>query len=370
MPKESFSQSLAAYKNLDEVFGFGTPYGSRHSAVTNTISGFNIASNDLPAVAPSSYRKGYVFFTRPQLNLTIRNCMRHRHMMNLISGDPNSIQSWVRGTLDPSLLNGVGAPTQLVKGSSLVNNTSPFIPLLTNCITSLSGWPDLVLPTYTSAEGMRKEQHVMVDGPFEYYGEFDLDATFYNVTDDPITHLFTTWERYMALVFEGRLRPYMKFIAYRTIDYNTRIYRIVLDASQKYVTRIAATGASFPVNLPTSDFANYKRDEEVNLASKDITIRFRNVGAMYDDPVLMQEFDEAVHTFNPAIRDFIRNNDGKLKLAESSRFAKVDWEFVNVFNYLAVPYIDLETSEFMWLVDLEDTIVKEAIAKMKIMKKG
>lgn len=365
--ENTFSKNMKLYQNLDEVFGYGTPYGSRQSALSNVISGYNIASTDLPAVPPASYVKGYVFFTRPQLNLTIRNCMRHRQMMNLISGDVNSVQTWVRGTLDPRLISGDYAASQLVSGTKLVNNDTPFIPLLTNCITSLSGWPDLALPTYTSTEGIRKETHTMVDGPYEYYSEFDLDATFYNITDDPITHLFLNWERYMALVHEGRLRAYMDYIAYRTIDYNTRIYRIVLDPSQTYVSRIAATGVSIPVNIPTSDFANYKREEEINLNAKEITVRFKCNGAMYDDVVLMQEFNEAVCIFNTSLRKEYNYGNGRL-FTKDSRFRKIDIEFVDAFNYLAIPFINLDTSEFVWLVDLENPRVKEIVNKIKQQK--
>ncbi len=337
---------------LDDVFT-STPLGSRQSALSDNLRGFNIATEGVAAVPPNTDRQGYVFFTRPQLNLRARNCIRHRMMYNLLTYNESSLQTWVRATLDPRLYSNSG---EFAK-SPLVQNENPFIPLLTNSIRSLSGAPDLIVPTYTSQEGVRKEVHSMVDGPMEYLQDFDMDATFASTQDDPISQLFYTWELYETLVSSDVLNPYADMLVENEIDYNTRIYRIITDKSGKYVNKIAACGAAFPISLPTGEFANFNRDTPINTSQKDIPIRFKCNGAMYNDPILFTSFNEVVKIFNPDFRTFVEGSytfDSEEKLNKlddpNSRYYKVTESELVLYNFIAFPYINIYTSEFMWIV--------------------
>ena len=71
-----------------------------------------------------------------------------------------------------------------------------------------------------------------------------MDVTFKNTKGNPLLYFFYIWIKYQTLVFEGILNPYMDMIVENEIDYNTRIYRLVMDQQKRYVTYIAATGAS------------------------------------------------------------------------------------------------------------------------------
>lgn len=355
------SEVLQTFGNLDNIFAYGSTIGSRDAALSTNLRGF-YQGGGLPTNTPNMDRNGYVFFTRPQLNLSAHNCMRTRLLYNLLTRDEKSLQTWVRATLDPRLYS---KPDELGR-SYHVDNTNPFIPILTNNITSLSGWPDLVVPTRTSPEGVRKEVQSVVDGVMEYYQEFDLDATFYNTQDDPITHLLYTWEKYMTLVLEGMANPYPDFIVENEMDYNTRIYRIITDYTGKYVSKIAACGAAIPISIPTSDYANYTKDQPLSTGRKDLTVRFRCNGAIYFDPVLLQEFNETVFIFNPTLRDEALK--GTLKLV-SSNFMKVDRIYQPMFNGLLIPYIDLDTNELCWLVDTTRPDAVEAIDKYETARK-
>ena len=348
-------ENILNFKNiiLDDIY-VNSPVGSRHAALSNNLRGFNIATEGVATVPPNTDRQGYVFFTRPQLNLTARNCSRHRLMYNLLTYNESSLQTWVRATLDPRLYS---ISSEFAR-SPMVQNTNPFIPLLTNSIRSLSGAPDLIVPIYTSQEGVRKEVHSMVDGPMEYNQEFDLDATFANTQDDPISQLFYTWEQYATLVSSDSLNPYMDMLVENEIDYNTRIYRIVVDKTGKYVSKIAACGAAIPRSLPTGEFANYNRETPVNTSQKDIPIRFNCNGAIYNDPRLMTDFNEVVKIFNPRFRSFVEGNysfDSEAKLKrlsnKDSDFFKVNDLDLNRYNYITFPYIDIFTNELMWIVD-------------------
>lgn len=328
-------------KYLDEFYGLESPFGSRKEAMSLELKGFRMQPGDANTPAQLE-RQGYVFFTRPHLNLSLRNCLRSRHMYQLLAAE-GSVQAYIRNILDPGLFE---SPERL--NSPLVDHENVFIPLLTNAIKSLSGWPDYALETYTSQEGQAKEVHSMVDSKMDYLREFDLDATFHNMAEEPISRLFYIWERYEAMVFEGILNPYPLFIANNTIDYNTRIYRIITDRTDRYVSKIAATGASFPISLPTGEFANYN-SSEVFTSRKDITIRFKCNGALYFDDILKKEFNTAVMAFNRGIKEAAL--DGNIGSPDSNFLDISNFDRRSVFKGFTYPYIDLNTDRLMWLVD-------------------
>ena len=106
----------------------------------------------------------------------------------------------------------------------MVDENNGFIPILTNLITKCDGWPDTVIPTFTTKEGMRREQWGMADGSIDIYESWDMNTSFRNIRDEPLILLFDTWLKYMTYVYEDLMSPYMDFIAENEIDYNTRIY--------------------------------------------------------------------------------------------------------------------------------------------------
>lgn len=325
-----------------------SPHGDRKDAFTRTLKGFDIGIEGTSLLPPNTDRKGYVFFTRPQLNLSGRNCIRNRLMYNLLTRNPNTLQTWIRCTLDPRLYSAQDENCR----SDLIDNRNPFIPMLTNALVGLTGWPDIVVPTYTSPQGLRKQSQSIVDGALEYLEEFDLDAEFFNTQEEPILNLFQTWEQYMTFVTEGILLPYMDFIAENEIDYNTRIYRIVTDKTDTYVSKIAACGAALPISLPHGRFADYKADAPLSTDVKTFGIRFRCNGAMYKDQILMQEFNETVAIFNPRIATAIEGGNEK-DITNGQLFFKVPFGHREMFNNMAFPYIDLSTNELCWLVDYD-----------------
>ena len=335
-------------ENLDQLHAYGSNSGSRQKALTNTIKGFNTGHTGLTYVQPNQERQGYVFFVRPQLNLSRKNCLRVRQLYRLLTESPNTVQAYIRATLDPSLYTRDEENCR----TELVDNDNPFIPILTNCCMSVSGWPDLVAPTYTSPEGMRKEAWSVIDGVMESYEAYDLDCTFFNMQDEPISQLIYTWIKYATLIFEGRCHRYPSYIAYDVIDYNTRIYRIITDKTDTFVSKAACTGISYPISIPTGDFANYKNDEVLNTNAKELTIRFRSLGACYYDDIVMQEFNETVRQFNHKLDEEItRRTLG----TSSSSFFKIPPSYSPFFSFHAIPLIDMQTLEFCWYLDLTTT---------------
>lgn len=327
--------------SLDDYFQT-TPVGSIDRAIGNNVYGIN--HRQIHAAIPinkDSY--GLTFFVRPQLNMQGDNIRNVRLFYPLLTDNALSVQMFVRCSLDPRILLGYGGGRLIQQSMQcpIVDNTQAFIPILTNNLNSISGWPDITAPTFSSKSGLYEEVYSQVDGVVRNYTSYDIDATFRNIKGDPIIYLFYIWLHYMSLVFEGLLVPYPDYIVSNRLDYNTRIYRLVLDQEKRYVKKIAATGVSFPVSVPVGQFFDYTNEKPYNDQSKDITIRFRCLGAQYMDDILIYEFNKTVSIFNPNMRDGVRESSYKL----------IPPSLLVYFNHRGYPRINPNDYAMEWWID-------------------
>lgn len=331
---------------LDDFYSKTQGIGSIEKAIGNNIYGVNhINVKSFVPLNKDSY--GLVFFTRPQLNLSTPNLRNIRKLYNLLTTTAASQHRAVRCLLDPRLhYNQIKCP--------LVDSEFGFIPVLTNQINSMSGWPDEVLPTFTSKEGVRREQWAIGDGSLDIYEAYDLDCTFSNMKDEIIMSMFHTWIYYIANVFENKLSPYMDFITENEIDYNTRIYRLVLDETNTHVKHISATGAAFPLNVPTGRLFDYNKSANYNDQNKEINIRFKAIGALYFDDILVKEFNEVNAIFNSEYRKLIKGSSNSL--------VKIQPEDRVGLNYRGYPYINPNTMELEWYISSSSLTYKNYLA--------
>jgi hypothetical protein len=325
-----------------EEFFRTTNLGSIERSIGDNLYGIRYSPGKATVPLNKDYY-GLTFFTRPQLNMQSNNLRNVRQFYGLLTDSEYSLQRYVRAILDPRIMNDYSYRAgDMVKGISapLVDNLNAFIPVLTNNLLSISGFPDIAVPTYTSTEGVYGESQSFVDGLSENYSSYDVDASFKNTIGDPIIYMMYIWTKYMSYVFEGRVVPYPDFLFEREIDYNTRIYRLILDSNQVYVKKIFATGASFPVSVPTGGFADFNSEDVFNMGNKEFSIRFKCDGFIAFDEILVYEFNKTVCTFNPAMED---GNRGKAMV-------KVPNGFRAQFNNRAYPRIDPRTHELQWWV--------------------
>lgn len=334
------NDSIVPY-SLDEYFQ-STSIGSVNKAIGNNLYGIN--HRQVPgAVQTNKDTYGLTFFVRPQLNLQADNIRNARILSPLLAQNELSMQRFIRCTLDPRLMNGYNFNSHSIPAIKcpVVDQMNAFIPVLTNNLNSISGWPDLVAPTFTSKPGLYNEVYSQVDGLTRNFESYDLDATFRNTRGDPILFMFYVWLHYSSMVFEGKLIPYIDMITENEIDYNTRIYRLVLDQQKDIVTKIAATGVAFPISVPTGSFFDYTNEKPYNDQNKDITIRFRCMGFECMDDILIKEFNMSVVIFNGAMKDSTRNGT----------MVKVNKNLLSIFNNRGYPRINPETYELEWWVD-------------------
>jgi len=307
-----------------------TMVGDVRSAIGAALYGIN--HRQTPGAVPINRDgNGLTFFTRPQLNLTDDNASVLRTMVPLLTTEPESIQRMVRKLLDPR---------QQDLPCSLVDDKLAFIPILTNHLLSCSGWPDPSLDVHTSKPGVYKEEFSLYDSVTDKYSSWNLSTTFRNMVGDPIGLILQTWLDYGSAVFRGDMTPYADFIASNTYDYNTRIYRLVLDRNRRLVQKIACTGASIPLNNPQGNSFNFEHDRPINQGNDQIQVNWRCIGYQYNDHILVREFNAAVGIFNPAMRDANYYLD----------MVQVPEAALLLFNNMGYPRIDPDSLELQWWV--------------------
>lgn len=345
-------------KELHMLTAFQSSLGSRLTPIGDNFFGLN--HRMMPGRLPMNKDvQGLTFFTRPDLNFSTDNLVSLRKFNPLLTENANSLQRIIRCYLDPDLQSGQGrfylgsnpnagaGRTEPIITTTLVDQNQAFIPILTNTLISLSGWPDLEVPTYTSKAGFYGEEMFFADGIFDYNRKFSLTANFRNIAGDPINALFYYWCAYQSAVFEGTLVPKMDNLAAFRIDYNTRIYQLIMDQSKTQVRGIAACGAAMPTVSPLGAKFNYDRDKPYNMASDEISMSFECVGAMYMDEILIREFNNTTVMFNPSM------NGSKIE----STMTKIPITALGLFNNKGYPRINESTYELEWWVFKEDYVV-------------
>tara|TARA_B100000700_G_scaffold288181_1_gene344443 strand:- start:5806 stop:6834 length:1029 start_codon:yes stop_codon:yes gene_type:complete len=326
----------------------GSGLGNLSATATNVHKGINHRGVGNP-VTQNTDNHGLTFFTRPRLNLSYDNLSASRILAPLLTQSELTQQRLIRVLLDP---DGTKSPRS-VKAPGLVDERSAFIPMLTNNLLSISGWPDVDVDTYTSQEGIAKESWSMIDDIPRNYGTYSLTANFRNIIGDPISALFYAWTHYAMAVGRGELVPYPEMIVENEIDYMTRIYRLVLDPTRTYVQKIANCGAAFPTAVPMGAAFNYSADSPLANDNEQISIPFQCIGVEYNDPISIQEFNATVAYFNPEMGDATREQ----------LFTKLTKSELSLFNYQGYPRI-AEDNELEWWVakDTYQLTIDEQVA--------
>lgn len=338
------SEEEKKVRGLVDLTTRSTGYGPLSQAYTNALMGFDHRFSGIP-IPVNAESRGMLFFTRPRLNLSYDNIAQDRTLGPMLSRNPKSIGRMIRVLLDPrgvkvGSLNNPNDPDAV--DSMLVDKRSPFIPMLSNALLSMSGWPDIMAEYFSSTPGIAKESWFLLDGPHRFYGEFDLTGSWRNLPGDPITSLFQMWITYALNVYRGSMVPYPEAIIEREIDYQTRIYHFILDPSRRFVQKVAAVGAAVPVSAGVAAAFNFSSDSVYAQESlRQVSMMFHCTGAEYNDPITIDEFNRLQAFYNPDLRT---------QTSRDSAMVKLEPHEISYFNWYGYPRIDPLTYEFQWWV--------------------
>ena len=331
--------------NIDDLLSI-SGLGPVDSAVTANFWGIRRAGHALAAPLPYE-NTGMTFFTKPRLKLTDDNILGNI-LSVLASEDPRSMPRAIRAFLDPYTGGSDTRTVTNLKGmnirqykSDLVDPLNPFITILGNNCISMTGFPDSDLNTYTAPEGVFHETWSMADDIVTLFGRYDLNCTFRNMYGDPLGTMIYLWLYYMSAVYIGDLYPYIDSIIDNEIDYQTRIYRLVLDPTRTRVLRMFCSGASFPTAANTGANFNYTEGKPLVDESNEYSVNFTCSGAVYYDVRVIKWFNKTVTNFN------VNMLDGR----RESVYKKIPYEKLQSMDMMGYPRINPENMDLEWWID-------------------
>lgn len=208
----------------------------------------------------------------------------------------------------------------------------------------MSGWPDISVDTFESDAGIQKEKWAMYDGIAKYYGTFDLSCTFNNMRGDPIGLMQHMWVTYGTRVgWDELMIPWIDSILDFEKDYETCIYRLVMDPTKTFVQKMARCGAAFPTNSNTGASFDFDANKPVNNKQDTHSMSFKCQAAIYYDFYTAVSFNITVVDFNPQMYPANRARAYTKIPAVNRRFFKDE----------GYPWINTKTSELEWYVPNE-----------------
>jgi len=310
----------------------------------NSLYGFNVEYNR-QYIHKSKTQQGLVFFVRPQLNLSRDNISNNRLLYTMLGEDKVNMSTWVKHTLDPRSVPENGSP--------VINNKQAFIPIMTNTINTMTGFPDVTFPSTTFQPGLFNEAYSIIDGTAKIYNPVDISTSFFNVSGEPVMNLLHTWGLASTLMVEGSISPYADYVIENERCYDTRIFRLVLDQTGRFVTNVAATGPGFIDSVGIGSVFDLNRDQVYNESENEHNFKFKMMGVEYKDIILLDEFNTIGEIFNPLLEDGIRDDE----------MIKVSHVVKKYFNYLSYPRVNLETFELEYWV--ENAVSDKVINQLK-----
>lgn len=344
--------------------------GSAEAKVFDIFRGLDTSGRGQIVSMPTD-QNGLVFFGRPMCNLSYNNIQNDRVLVALSNEDRTSYAKAIRAYLDPRSNRGLqradalgrvmggtlgGADDSTIYDavdSALVDPLNCFIPLLTNTLTSISGFPELVGDLYASPEGMRRESMTFLDGTPKIYGNTSLTANFQNINANPVGMLFFYLLYYGLAIHDGdSVRMWPDNVIEKNIDYSMRVFKLVLDSRRQQITGIAST-IVIATNSNIGDFFNHNRESVTKTENRDISIQFQTqVGMHYQDVILLSEFNDMVALYNPNMRPVeLTNPETRVKgqfLTGDAQYFRVPPDLLPYMNYQVYPRINLATNVLEW----------------------
>ena len=287
--------------------------------------------------------QGWTFITKPVLNLHPANLSGSRKLSYLADEDSRSIGKAIKALLTTRKFNLAFGDNSTP--SELVDEEQAYNYLMSGTLRSLTGFPDHVSTIFTSDEGVAKETYGWVDSRYENYGEFSLNASFWNIEGDLLTLMLSALQQYQSNVSYGSMVPWPVFNAKNAIDYQFRIYRLITDKSKEKILKIACTGQCMIETAADGAAFNFASENVMAADNAEISIPLKCFGVRYNDPKIVEDFNRTTAYFNPAMhKDILANyratsTRGPFELATTSGMVKIHREEYKLCKSFVFPFI-------------------------------
>lgn len=170
------------------------------------------------------------------------------------------------------------------------NFTSPFIPLLMNTCTTLTGAKDLNLQIYEYEEDEFQTKQNVATGMDDIYAPGQINASFKDISYGPVSLLFMLWIFYIHYVSRGYITTTKDHISERILDYTCSIYVFVIGADGRTIERFGKYTGCYPTSFPLAQ--QLEHNDEVNQAMlQDVQITFQYNSYEPMNPEIFTDFN-------------------------------------------------------------------------------
>lgn len=305
----------------------GPGYGS---ALVNMLRGIRMIGPGSQQVPIPDDTIGLPFVSRPLLNLSDDNVGRNIQLLPLYRPKPNSIQAYLKGLLDPKWGKANDGNIEYL------DPYYPWIAPLTNLCKVSEGFPDISLKVGKSSPGFRNEVRQHVDGVLKYNSDFDMRQTYYNPKPNFLPYLFEAWLHYIDGVTIGDegMEPYPEALLQNYIDYDCRIYHMILNKNMRNIEGIYCNGSCFPSTFPSGAFSTIDRtgDSLRGQGQDELSINFSSTVFRFGNIEVADMFNRTTVFHNPDMHENIRR----------SKFRRLEFDeyYANSYNFV-YPWINI-----------------------------
>lgn len=170
------------------------------------------------------------------------------------------------------------------------NFTSPFIPLLMNTCTSLTGAKDLNLQVYEYEEDEFSTKQNVATGMDDLWAPGQITASFEDITYGPVSLLFMLWIFYIHYVSRGYITSTREHILERILDYTCSIYVFVIGPDGRTIERFGKFTGCYPTSFPLSQQLEHNNELDPSMLHK-IQINFQYNRYEPMNPEILTDFN-------------------------------------------------------------------------------
>lgn len=170
------------------------------------------------------------------------------------------------------------------------NFTSPFIPLLMNTCTNVTGAKDLNLQVYEYEEDEFSTKQNVATGMDDIWAPGTLTVSHEDIAYGPVSLLYMLWVFYIHYTSRGYIMPTRNHITERILDYTCSIYIFVIGPDGRTIERFGKFTGCYPTSFPLAQQLEHNQDVDPTMLHKlQITFQYNTYEPM--NPEILTDFN-------------------------------------------------------------------------------
>lgn len=170
------------------------------------------------------------------------------------------------------------------------NFTSPFIPLLMNTCTSVTGAKDFSLGTYEYEEDEFSVKQNVATGMDDLWSPGTLTVSHNDIAYGPVSLLYMLWVFYIHYVSRGYIMTTRDHVLERILDYTCSIYVFVIGADGRTIERFGKYTGCYPTSFPFAQQLEHNQEIDPTMLQKiQITFQYNRFEPM--NPEILTDFN-------------------------------------------------------------------------------